>query len=276
MIKLSDYVFKFLAEQSVKHVFTLVGGGCMHLVDSLGRNKDIEYICPLHEQAVAIACEAYAQYKNDLGVALVTTGPGSTNTITGVAGAWLESTPCLFLSGQVKTSDMIGSKGIRQMGFQEIEIVKMVTQITKYAVTVMDPSEIRYHLEKAIHLAKNGRPGPVWLDIPLDVQAAMIDENNLQQFKEEEVAQSREYNLRDQIVKTIDLLSKSKKPIILVGNGVTDLKYDSNALWAMGFWHNIIDKDLEDNLVAHHCFPKELSVYIAPTKEPSPACSVFY
>jgi acetolactate synthase-1/2/3 large subunit len=165
---------------NVRHVFMLPGGGAMHLVDSLGRNEDLTYICNLHEQACAIAVEAYSQYTNHLGVALVTTGPGDTNAITGVAAAWFDSTPVLFLSGQVKRADMIGTRGVRQMGFQEIDIVGLVRPITKYAVTVMEPSSIRYHLEKAVHLAKQGRPGPVWVDIPLDVQAAMIDEKELQ------------------------------------------------------------------------------------------------
>jgi len=127
----------------------------MHLVDSLGTCPDLDYICNLHEQACAIAVEAYGQYTNNLGVALVTTGPGGTNTLTGVAGAWLDSTPCLFLSGQVKRADIKGDRGVRQMGFQEIDIVEMVKSITKYAAIVTDPQTIRYHLEKAVYLAKN-------------------------------------------------------------------------------------------------------------------------
>ena len=171
MQKLSDFVLEFIAEKGVKHIFLLPGGGSMHLVDSLGSNPNIEFIVNLHEQACAVAAEAYAQYTNNLGVALVTTGPGGTNTLTGVAAAWQDSTPCLFLSGQVKRSDMIGNRGVRQMGFQEINIVDIVKPMTKYAVTIDNPDEIKYHLEKAVYLSKNGRPGPVWLDIPLDVQA---------------------------------------------------------------------------------------------------------
>nr|MCU0602284.1 thiamine pyrophosphate-binding protein [Desulfobacterales bacterium] len=143
MIKLSDFVMNFIVDAGVRHVFMLPGGGAMHLVDSLGRNKDLTYICNLHEQACAIAAEAYSQYTNHLGVALVTTGPGGTNAITGVAAAWLDSTPVLFLSGQVKRPDMTGARGVRQMGFQEIDIVGLVRPITKYAVTVMEPSSIR-------------------------------------------------------------------------------------------------------------------------------------
>jgi acetolactate synthase-1/2/3 large subunit len=144
----------------------------MHLNDSLGRCRDIEFVCNLHEQASAIAAEAYARVTNNLGVAMVTSGPGSTNAITGVAGAWLDSTPCLFLSGQVKRADLKGDSGLRMLGVQEIDIVSLISPITKYAVTVTDPSSVRYHVEKAIYLARHGRRGPVWLDFPLDVQAA--------------------------------------------------------------------------------------------------------
>ncbi|MDD5672477.1 MAG: thiamine pyrophosphate-binding protein, partial [Candidatus Omnitrophica bacterium] len=149
MIKLSDYIMNFLVAKGVRHVFMLPGGGAMHLDDSLGRCAALEYTCFLHEQALAIAAEAYGQYTNSPGVGLVTSGPGSTNTITGVAAAYIDSTPCVFLSGQAKRSDLKGSSGVRQMGSQEVDIVSMVSCITKYAVTVLEPYEIRYHLEKA-------------------------------------------------------------------------------------------------------------------------------
>jgi acetolactate synthase-1/2/3 large subunit len=193
----------------------------MHLVDSVGKCPDIEYICNLHEQACAIASEAYGQYTNNLGVALVTTGPGGTNTITGVAGAWLDSTPCLFLSGQVKRADIKGNLGIRQLGFQEIDIVQLVDSLTKYAVTVTDPNSIRYHLEKAVYLAKTGRPGPVWIDIPLDVQATQIEETDLVGFKPSEVENTVKSSLlQQQVGEAIWLFNQAKRPVILVGNGV--------------------------------------------------------
>jgi len=221
MIKLSDYVMKFIESLGVRHVFMLPGGGAMHLVDSLGRNQAIKYICNLHEQACAIAADAYSQYTNHLGVALVTTGPGGTNAITGVAAAWLDSTPVLFISGQVKRSDMTGSRGVRQMGFQEIDIVSLVRPITKYAVTIMEPESIRYHLEKALHLAKHGRPGPVWIDIPLDVQAAMIDEDNLQGFDPPETHQNtNDGKLAERVSHAIELLLHADRPAILAGNGI--------------------------------------------------------
>ena len=169
-MKLSDYVIDFLVEHGVKHVFMLPGGGAMHLNDSLGkRRSEIEFVCNLHEQACSIAAEAYAKFSNELGVAMVTTGPAGTNSVTGVAGAWLDSMPCLFLSGQVKRADIKTGTGVRQLGVQEVDIVSIVQSITKYAVTVLEPESIRFHLEKALHAAKSGRPGPSWVDIPLDV-----------------------------------------------------------------------------------------------------------
>jgi acetolactate synthase I/II/III large subunit len=219
-IKLSDYVFNFIAEQGVQHVFTLVGGGAMHLDDSLGQCSNIEYVCNLHEQACAISAEAYARISG-LGVALVTTGPGGTNAITGVVGAWQDSTPCLFISGQVKKSDLMKDKGVRQMGMQEVDIVTLVSSVTKYAVTIMDPLSIRYHLEKAVYTAKTGRPGPVWIDIPLDVQAANIDPNKLEGFenKIEDISNDND-SLNDLIMRVMDIFNAAERPVILAGNGV--------------------------------------------------------
>mgnify|MGYP003153565752 FL=1 len=159
MIKLSDYVVKFIKQQGVDDIFLLPGGGCIHLIDSVGKS-DLNFICNLHEQACSVAADAYSQYTNNLGVCLVTTGPGGTNALTGVAGAWLDSTPMLILSGQVQRKDMVGDRGVRQIGFQEIDIVSMVKPITKLAVTVTEPNMIKYYLEGAVHAAKSGRPGP--------------------------------------------------------------------------------------------------------------------
>ncbi len=217
MIKLSDYVFDFIAGQGVRHVFLLPGGGCMHLVDSLGRNNRLEYVAMLHEQAAAIAADGYSQMTGNLGVALVTTGPGGTNALTGVAASWLDSIPVLVISGQVKRSDSMAGRGVRQMGFQEIDIVSMARPITKYAVTVTEPDSVRYHLEKAVHLAKNGRPGPVWLDIPLDVQAAMIDQAALMGFSPEPPSPA---DLTAPVRQAIDWLGQAERPVILAGNGV--------------------------------------------------------
>jgi acetolactate synthase-1/2/3 large subunit len=232
VIKLSDYVTNFISRLNVEHVFLLPGGGCMHLVDSLGSCSDLEYVCCLHEQAAAIAAEAYGQYTNNIGVALVTTGPGGTNAITGVAGAWIDSTPVLIISGQVKRSDMIGDSGVRQMGIQEVDIIKLVKPITKYAVTVVDPLNIKYHLEKAVYLAQSGRPGPVWIDIPLDVQGAIINEDDLKGFDSLEIAHKNNQNeLQTRVKEVINLLNKSERPVILAGNGIRLSKAEKELLY---------------------------------------------
>jgi acetolactate synthase-1/2/3 large subunit len=218
MIKLSDYIMNFLADKGVRHVFMLPGGGAMHLDDSLGRHKDLKYTCFLHEQALAIAAEAYGQFTNLPGVGLVTSGPGSTNAITAVAAAYIDSTPCVFISGQAKRPDLKGKSGVRQMGSQEVDIVSMVSCVTKYAVTVLEPNEIRYHLERAWYLATSGRMGPVWLDMPLDVQAALIDESKLKGFSPKPKIISKKVNA--QVTKFISLLNAAKRLLILAGNGV--------------------------------------------------------
>lgn len=218
-MKLSDYVWKYISNLGVQHVFMFPGGGAMHLVDSLGRNNDLEYVTLLHEQACSMAAETYSRIAYNLGVALVTTGPGGTNAITGVAAAWLESTPMLIISGQAKTTDLKDSYGVRQRGNQEIGIVDIVSSITKYAVTVKNPNEIKYHLERAVYEAKSGRPGPVWLDIPLDVQGASIDENQLESFvipKEE----AEKNNTEAVVAQAVALLKEAKKPVIIAGQGI--------------------------------------------------------
>lgn len=219
-MKLSDYVMQFLAREGVRHVFMVPGGGAMHLVDSLGHCDGLEFICNLHEQACAVAAEAYARVTNTLGVALVTTGPGGTNAVTGVAAAWLDSTPTLFISGQVKRADLKGESGVRQLGVQEIDIVSIVQSITKYAVTVTDPLTICVHLEKAMHEARSGRPGPVWVDIPLDVQAAEIDAETLPRWEIERAAESPGEGVNVQASQIIELLNSSQRPVILAGNGI--------------------------------------------------------
>jgi acetolactate synthase-1/2/3 large subunit len=220
LVKLSDYIFDFVADLGVKHVFLLPGGGAMHLVDSVGRNPRLEYVCCLHEQACAFAAEAYADYSGQIGVALVTTGPGGTNAITGLAAAWLDSVSCLFISGQAKRADLIGNRGVRSMGPQELDIVSIVRPITKYAVTVMDPGAIRYELEKAAYLATHGRRGPVWIDVPLDVQAAMVDESALAGFDPVPGTDGADpAQLRTSAAEAIQLLNRADRPVALIGNG---------------------------------------------------------
>lgn len=219
-MKLSDYVWEYVSRLGVRHVFMFPGGGAMHLVDSLGRNKNLEYVALLHEQACAMAAETYSRIDYNLGVALVTTGPGGTNTVTGVAAAWLESTPMLLISGQAKLSDLKDGYGVRQRGNQEIGIVDIVSSITKYAVMIKDPSQIRYHLDKAVYEAKSGRPGPVWLDIPLDVQAAEINPDALEGFVPRTELSNDGEKLDQQILQVAELLKKSKRPVIIAGQGI--------------------------------------------------------
>jgi acetolactate synthase I/II/III large subunit len=217
-MKLSDYVLQFVADQGVKHVFMLPGGGAMHLNESLGQRTDVEFVCNLHEQAAAIAAEAYAKVTNRLSVLMVTTGPGGTNAVTGVASAWLDSMPCLVLSGQVKRADLKRDSGVRILGVQEIDIVSIVDSFTKYAVTIEDPSTIRYHLEKAVYLANADRRGPVWIDIPLDVQAAQIDPAELHGFTPP--VTNVDVGLPAQVRELLGLLRSSERPVVVAGSGI--------------------------------------------------------
>lgn len=216
MEKLSDYIFRFIREKGISHVFMLPGGGAMHLVDSLG-SSGLTYVCCLHEQAASIAAEAYGQHTNDIGVVLTTSGPGATNAITGVTAGWIDSTPMFVISGQAKRSDLIGESGVRQIGSQEVQIIDMVKPITKYAVQVMDPNEIRYHMERAYHEATIKRPGPVWLSVPLDVQAAQIEPAQLAGYTP---PAGDGQDLSGEIEKTAALLKAAKKPVFLAGNGL--------------------------------------------------------
>lgn len=224
MIKLSDYVIRYLEQLNVAHMFMIPGGGAMHLNDSLGNSKHIQYVVCLHEQACAIAAEAYARVSNKTGLLMVTTGPGGTNALTGVTAAYIESTPMIVISGQVKTADMINGQGIRQQGMQEVDIVSIVKPVTKYAKLVLDPDSIKYHLDRAVYEATNGRKGPVWLDIPLDVQASMIDENNLKGWKpnviDEKNKALNEKKIEEMVLEMIQHLNNAQRPVILAGNGI--------------------------------------------------------
>jgi acetolactate synthase I/II/III large subunit len=229
-MKVSDFVLRHVADLGVDHVFLVTGGGAMHLNQSLAAESRLTPVCNSHEQASAMCAEAYAKARSGLGVCMVTTGPGGTNAVTGVAGAWLDSTPVLFLSGQVKRVDRMFDPhsgkplGMRQLGVQEIDICSIVRPITKYAQTVMEPSEIRYHLEKAVYLSLNGRPGPVWIDIPLDVQASQIDEGSLRGFDPDELrdpdSARSEAALSAEITRVIEMFNSSERPLLFAGNGI--------------------------------------------------------
>jgi acetolactate synthase I/II/III large subunit len=220
MVKVSDYIFNRLSKDfGVRHVFLISGGGNMHLLDSVGRNSEINYISTHHEQAAAIAAECYARLFGKFGVCLVTTGPGATNAITGVLGAWLDSIPVLYISGQVKR-EVQKSGQLRQLGDQEADIVAMVKPITKYAVMVTNPKDVRYHLEKAVHLAISGRPGPVWLDIPLDIQGALVEEQELAEFNVQEEMPEIKKDFAKQAKEVLEKIRGSKRPVLLAGNGI--------------------------------------------------------
>lgn len=190
-IKVSDYIAKQLVKHGIEHVFTVTGGGAMHLNDALGHCKGLHCIYNHHEQACAIAAESYARIHNKIAVTCVTTGPGGTNAITGVVGGWLDSIPMLIISGQVRYDTTARSTGlaIRAMGDQEFDITKAVDSMTKYCEMVIEPKRIRFCLEKALYLAKAGRPGPCWLDIPVNVQGAFVEEEELQGFDVEDYLQ---------------------------------------------------------------------------------------
>jgi acetolactate synthase-1/2/3 large subunit len=224
VIKLSDYVTQQLADWGVRHIFLVTGGGAMHLNDSIGKESRIHFICNHHEQASAMAAEGYARISGTPGVVNVTTGPGSINALNGVFGAWTDSIPMLVISGQVKRETCmatIGTRGLRQLGDQEVDIVRMVQGITKYAVLVDDPNSIRYHLERAWHLAQSGRPGPCWLDIPVDVQSARIDASCLRAYEpEEDPHPSNETKIREQAEEVLARIKAAKRPVILAGTGV--------------------------------------------------------
>jgi acetolactate synthase-1/2/3 large subunit len=217
-MRAADYLMQRLAEAGATDVFLLPGGGAMFLNDALVCEKRLNPVPCHHEQACGIAAEAHGRIRETFGVCMVTTGPGATNVITPVAGAWIESIPMLIISGQVKRPDLLGTRPLRQGGVQEVDIVPMVSHITKYAVTIDDPQQIRYHLERALYEMKNGRAGPVWLDVPLDVQAATVNPENLPKFTPPEATPGTDLKLAASEVLT--LLAAAERPLILAGHGV--------------------------------------------------------
>lgn len=230
-MKLSDYVIKFLRDTyNVDTVFTLCGAGCMHLLDSLGNAEGVNFIANHHEQASALAAEGYARMNNKLGVCLLTSGPGGTNALTGTLCSWLDSIPVLNLSGQVNRPMSTNFTGLplRQLGDQEFNIVETVKTMTKYAVQVNDPLRIRYELEKACYLATSGRPGPVWVDIPLDVQTVQINPEELEGFDIPEPLKI-DSELIDRVVEAIN---SAQKPLFVLGNGIR-LSGGVNELFAL-------------------------------------------
>lgn len=219
-IKVSDYIANFLIEKGITDIFTVVGGGAMHMNDSFGHNSKLHCLYNHHEQASAMAGEAYARLKNKMAAVCVTSGPGAINALNGVAGAYQDSIPMLVFSGQTKTTLTVKYSGLnlRTLGNQEFDIVSALDNMTKYAEMVMDPMKIRYCLEKAYHIATTGRPGPCWLDIPLDVQGAFVEEDALIGYTEEENIDKKDL---ENIVKQVALkLERAKRPVIYAGTGI--------------------------------------------------------
>lgn len=215
-MKLSDYIFEFIKSKGIDTVFTVSGGGCMHLIDSLGKSG-LRYVCNHHEQACAMAAEAYFRTSGKPGCVLVTTGPGGTNAITGVLCAYQDSIPMLVISGQVPTEQLSIFTGCRQIGQQEFDIVNTVKTMTKYATTILDKNTIKYHLDLAWNECVNKRPGPVWLDIPLDIQASDIDIDNLIQAPD--ILKTDNSSNIELLKNCFENFNKTK-PIVVIGNGI--------------------------------------------------------
>lgn len=224
MIRVADFIVNFIVDTlNVKDVFTITGGGIMHLTDALCQNKKVNVICTHHEQSASMALEAYSRATENFGVGIFTTGPGSTNSITGLAGAWQDSVPCLFISGQVKRKETIynlGVKSLRQFGVQEVNMLPIVQSITKYAVMLNKPEDVKYELEKMVYLAKDGRPGPVWLEVPLDVQGALIEPSQLRSFSPPKTKKVKTSPTKKELQNFEKILKESKRPVIIAGQGI--------------------------------------------------------
>ena len=222
-MRVADYIWKTLADKGVRHVFLVTGGGAMHLNDALGLEKRIKYVCNLHEQACAMAAEGYARASGTPGVINVTTGPGGTNALTGVMGAWLDSVPMVIVSGQIKRATMITAcpnLKLRQLGDQEYNIVDAVRPMTKFAKTVMSVEEVPQVLEDAWRICQEGRPGPVWIDVPLDIQAAEMGEGPRSHSETSGQESASPFLGAAQVAEVVEALKAAKRPAIIVGSGV--------------------------------------------------------
>ena len=221
-MNLSDFVLNFLVQKKIKNVFLITGGAISFMVDAFSRNKKIKYTCVAHEQAAAMMADSYSRLGPNLSCTMVTSGPGATNLITGIACSWFDSIPAIHITGQVNSYEMQGAqkgtKKVRQVGFQETNIVDIVKPITKFSYQIKNPQEIKYILEKATYIAQSGRPGPVLIDIPMNFQKSDLNLKNLKSFHKPKVKYSK--NLNTNILKIIKLMKDSKRPVILLGGGV--------------------------------------------------------
>ena len=222
-IKVANYISEFLVKNDISHVFTVTGGGAMHLNDAFGHQKGLTCIYNHHEQACSMAAESYARINNKIAAVCVTTGPGGTNAITGVVGGYLDSIPMLIISGQVRYDTTARSTGLnlRAVGDQEFDICKAVSSMTKYCEMVINPKKIRYCLEKALFIAQNGRPGPCWLDIPLNVQGAYIETDELEGYDNTEYMKTLPEKVNEETInEIIEKIKKAKRPVLYAGNGI--------------------------------------------------------
>ena len=223
-MKLSDYVIDFLVLEGITHIFEVAGGALAHLLDSLYDRKDISTVSMHHEMAAAIAAEGYSRVSGNIGVAMATSGPGATNLITGIGSCFFDSIPCLFITGQVNTYEFKFDRPVRQVGFQETDIVNIVKPIVKDAVLVTDPDKIRYHLEKLVYVAKSGRPGPVLMDIPLNIQRADVNPESLESFYKNPIPESSTGFDEARVKQIVQLIKSSSRPVVLVGGGLRSSK----------------------------------------------------
>jgi acetolactate synthase-1/2/3 large subunit len=223
-MKVSDYIANYLSKKKVKKVFSITGGASIHLIHSFAEIKNIDYVTMHHEQSCAMAADGYSRASDKLGVAAATSGPGATNLITGIACAWFDSIPTLFITGQVTRFRMKGKLKVRQIGFQETDIISMVKTITKYRTQIMNKRDLHYELDKCIHYAYEGRPGPVLIDIPDDVQRSMLDKKDLTYFKKNtfrpKIKSNKTIIHNNKINKLMEFLNNSRRPILIVGHGV--------------------------------------------------------
>lgn len=221
--KVSEHFAQYLVDIGINYDFTVPGGGSMHLNDAFAHQDGMKCIYVQHEQAAAIAAESYARLHKQIPLVCVTTGPAGTNTLTGVLGAWLDSIPMLIISGQVRYATTARAAGIsvRAMGDQEFDITRVVAPMTKYAEMLSKPKDAMYHLEKALFLAKNGRPGPAWIDVPLDIQSALIDDKEFTHFDPVKEGYVEEYDVEEKTLdKVIELIKQAKRPVFNAGNGI--------------------------------------------------------
>ncbi len=224
-MNVSEYIIEYLADLGVKKAFGITGSAVATLFDEFAKSKRLELIFPIHEQTAAMSADAYSRVSGEIGVAVSTSGPGATNLITGLCCSWFDSVPALFLTGQVNSQFTKGDLPIKQIGFQETDIVSMVKSVTKYSVMLKDPLKIRYELEKAIYYAKTGRPGPVLIDLPMDIQKAEIDPAKLVSYKKEVLFKLEPTkSIEKKVHELLSDLQKAKRPVVLVGGGVVHAK----------------------------------------------------